>query len=1838
MKKTLKNLISLLLVVTMLFGAISTTVFAVSPSVEGGNGSSETVSGGMSTDWCDISYNEEGITVVINPSVQGVLGTNAAELRSVLNTLIDAVKEILVNDLKDAISDSNGSGGESGGEIDEDAVNKLWESLFENYITRVYGSASSESYLQFLKDLMDEENVNSEGVNLSFESFVNYLCDSIKSGVVDADSLPSSESVENKITEIFESEIETRISQEVTRYVALYIDWLNDETVAIDPDIESIISEELAEYVKSKVNSYIENGFAAADSADPIDNIIADYMSDEIKAQVDSWIKAYASNGELPEKIGALIDEEIALWVVEIAEAYVSDTVPTSNPIYSLATSKIENDVKDKILAKAEVYIENYLGAKGLDADIDDAVESVLKNDAPKLIYELYWNHKDSGDASIPGSFWLYINGLVKNSAVSVLQGDPHNYSKQEASSYFDRTDSAALISTLGEGFADIATAAISNELANYGASEWSDIWKKLTSAEQATIVEIVSKDDALDDIVKAMIVEYWNGSDEVSTAHRRESIAYVIESEQYNAVIEKIVSDAKADTLCVDLIKEEIQKYLVDVIGTLRNILAGLDETELADFNTAAEDYVNDQIDVITARAFEVLFGMSDAEVKDYVTNTYVPLFISRYEAIIEELEEQGNQGPSTSDMLTLILTYVNSITVGDTVLFHDGTLDVEAVKSFIFELPTFEDISVMEYSEMQLTYPITVSTAFGESSFAFTIKLSENENAYKSIIKYASIAAKHLDFDMNDEGVIVFDLKLPAKFAELVLRAANSDKVPDVLKKKLFAAFTATPDDAYALLNRVTFEDLLELFDYVDFDGLLDTDFLSQFERLDGLTEQQIKNKLSEYENYYNKLIKLVKSLYDGLPERLKTKCIMDYYTGDGKFVHVGEHSADIESLLEKISPKYAAIIASFMSVSSVTASVDISVEFESINNVEYIVEGQSHRAGLLPAGANIAYFAQLPEYDGFPIVAWVDAEGEVYTTMPDKDITLYAVIDRTGGVCASIQSSISKVYDGVAEKIALALNYGEIHENAVAEFQWYKDGVLIPSAVLDDYTVKNVADSGEYYCVVVIKDKDTGRLLGTVTTNTCTVSITKADLDLTKYSWNPQTTVYNGQSQYVYLVDAEGNQLTLGVTYTGNVAINAGTYTASVAVDNDNFNVTGTVGEFTWTIEKATYDMSGVIFNDKTVIYDGNQHGIRVEGTIPDGVEVSYVGSYFIMPGTYKIIAIFRGDTFNYHKIGNMTATLRILGFNKYHKVEDTDGKPVVEITAKNGVLETYKLNFKDVSTQYHYFESDEIFGAGKVGYVVGAYDIHFAEDGALQPVSDEFTVRLLLPVNVRDAAEESIKLVYVDDNGNVTDMNGVRDGDYIVFTTTHFSVYSIVKIGDAPVVPEETDLTWLWTLIAVLAVVIIIAVIVFVIIKKRKNGKDGEPVSEKPIDTPPEEEPAVEEAPVEEPAVEEAPTEEPAVEEAPAPAKAPEIKSTPVVIASGEDDEGDGQRIINGEVVHVRYRTSFMSRLIQAETGIQDYYTIVKNALLSYKGVKARTSWNFESFNKGRIQCAKLNVKGNAFQVYLGLEPSEYNANKYHFVDVSDKPKLDKVPMLLKVKSERALKYVLELIEEMMNKLGIEKTETPEVDYHMPYETTEALVARDLVKVILPAGVTLDGDENIVKLDVGALIDNANAEKADKESLDHINNPVAVDAPVEEAVTQAPVAEETVLEEAEETATDEEAIHVDAIHADEIISDEEAEAKIELVEKAPQEKSKGGKLCEINLDTICENFEDGETVNLKALKDKRLVSGNAGRIKVLARGVMTKRLTIYADKFSLQAVKMITLAGGHADQYK
>jgi len=161
---------------------------------------------------------------------------------------------------------------------------------------------------------------------------------------------------------------------------------------------------------------------------------------------------------------------------------------------------------------------------------------------------------------------------------------------------------------------------------------------------------------------------------------------------------------------------------------------------------------------------------------------------------------------------------------------------------------------------------------------------------------------------------------------------------------------------------------------------------------------------------------------------------------------------------------------------------------------------------------------------------------------------------------------------------------------------------------------------------------------------------------------------------------------------------------------------------------------------------------------------------------------------------------------------------------------------------------------------------------------------------------------------------------------------------------------------------------------------------------------------------------------------------------------------------GEVQLVtRYRRSYLSRLAQSQGNVQDYYNAIKNALLSYKGVKNRISWNYESFNLGRTQVAKFNAKTRTLYLYMALDPEELVDTKYGFNDMSSKKKYAAVPVLVKIKGDRKFKHALELI----TKLCEEKLQLPkkkvveEIDYRVPFKTTEELVNEGTVKMMVAA---------------------------------------------------------------------------------------------------------------------------------------------------------------------------------------
>ncbi len=205
---------------------------------------------------------------------------------------------------------------------------------------------------------------------------------------------------------------------------------------------------------------------------------------------------------------------------------------------------------------------------------------------------------------------------------------------------------------------------------------------------------------------------------------------------------------------------------------------------------------------------------------------------------------------------------------------------------------------------------------------------------------------------------------------------------------------------------------------------------------------------------------------------------------------------------------------------------------------------------------------------------------------------------------------------------------------------------------------------------------------------------------------------------------------------------------------------------------------------------------------------------------------------------------------------------------------------------------------------------------------------------------------------------------------------------------------------------------------------------------------------------------APAPVPAPASAPTPAPAAPVESAPAPAASeeGDDDEEELGEIrevtVDGKTFRmvIRYSRSFTARVIQAPDFLKNYYSEIKNELMSYALVKSRISWKHDAFNRGRLQLAKLVVRGKSLCLYLALDPSAYEVEKYHQIDQSGKNAYAKVPMMVRIKSDLGLRKAKFLISEMMANYDIERGEIEDLDYASwyAYKDTKTLIEENLIK--------------------------------------------------------------------------------------------------------------------------------------------------------------------------------------------
>lgn len=297
---------------------------------------------------------------------------------------------------------------------------------------------------------------------------------------------------------------------------------------------------------------------------------------------------------------------------------------------------------------------------------------------------------------------------------------------------------------------------------------------------------------------------------------------------------------------------------------------------------------------------------------------------------------------------------------------------------------------------------------------------------------------------------------------------------------------------------------------------------------------------------------------------------------------------------------------------------------------------------------------------------------------------------------------------------------------------------------------------------------------------------------------------------------------------------------------------------------------------------------------------------------------------------------------------------------------------------------------------------------------------------------------------------------------------------------------------------------------------------------------------------------------------------------------EQDRDEGIIVLplpNGKTIRGRYNKSFTAKLIQSADEIKTYYAELANCILSYNKVKNRISWANSSFYMGRKTVSKFAIKGKTLYLYLALDPQEFTHTKYYGSDESDVKHYQAVPLRVKVKSERGVRFAKELINILAERSGLIRAEydaetVRASDY--PYDTTKNLLARGLIKLKTDGGEILSDEDRLIW---------AEFERRESVSASEVQN---------------------------------------------LISDEVAAALIDEKEDRVLSRPKGI----INIDTLSQHYQANDTVTLKSLKEKRLIAHSVNYVKVLARGILDKPLTVEANSFSIDAVKMIVLVGGKA----
>ena len=430
-----------------------------------------------------------------------------------------------------------------------------------------------------------------------------------------------------------------------------------------------------------------------------------------------------------------------------------------------------------------------------------------------------------------------------------------------------------------------------------------------------------------------------------------------------------------------------------------------------------------------------------------------------------------------------------------------------------------------------------------------------------------------------------------------------------------------------------------------------------------------------------------------------------------------------------------------------------------------ISYLV-GEDKITDSLPQCYYFGYALPLLEYErrGYDFLGWY-LDGAKTDSVPAGTASELQLVGK-------LMLSTPKI---TSEPNDLSLSYcGEgLRLSVVAEhplpltYEWYLDGELIVGETDSSLLLSGeVSDSGDYLCKVSVSDGESSasRSSRRICVSILPATVTPPSADTASYVYTGEELTYNLAESRLYSIAT-------------NKAQSAGEYTVTVSLSDKN-NYVWDGGEaadiyYSFVINKAVFDTSGISFSDRTVIV-GEECSLSLSGELPPGLSVDFTELDTSIPGVYDVRATFNGDFSNYEQPCDLFATVTV----KRKKLSASIGEKEVSVSSSCGIMPDASLsselltadgttNLEELLTADESADLEELLRGRE--RLLAVYRLSLQGD----TVSSPLYVELPLPEGIED-----FRLVFVGEGGEVKELSYTTDGERVSFECSQLGDFLFV----------------------------------------------------------------------------------------------------------------------------------------------------------------------------------------------------------------------------------------------------------------------------------------------------------------------------------------------------------------------------------------------------------------------------------------------------------------------------